>query len=133
MDKIEKIKKIYCKWCPHDCQITGEEKAGCLASGGASEEICQLFAPQAMLSRSVQRRIAAQKGEPAPTFATPSLSEQEVREQIAKFHKNCEYKFCEKYTKDPGYDCDLCVADYALSLTEAYYQEKYKGYVKLAK
>ena len=36
---IEKCKKIFCSWCPHDCQgLTDEERSGCLASDGFADE-----------------------------------------------------------------------------------------------
>ena len=36
----EKIRELYCKWCPKDCQnLTRAERLGCLASGGFAEEL----------------------------------------------------------------------------------------------
>lgn len=33
------IQELYCKWCPHDCQLTEEDKLGCVASGGFVDEM----------------------------------------------------------------------------------------------
>jgi hypothetical protein len=42
-EQATEIQKLYCKWCPKDCQnLTIEEKLGCLASGGFAEELKSL-------------------------------------------------------------------------------------------
>ena len=43
MNEVEKLKDLYCKWCPReqecDDNLTLEEKRGCLASGGFADEL----------------------------------------------------------------------------------------------
>jgi len=44
-EAIEKIKDLYCKWCPREHECDGfslEEKRGCLACGGFADELVEL-------------------------------------------------------------------------------------------
>jgi len=38
---LEGLQLLYCKWCPLDCDLTREEKLGCLASRGFAEEMAK--------------------------------------------------------------------------------------------
>lgn len=35
----EKLINLFCTWCPQDCDVTQEEKLGCLAAGGFVDEL----------------------------------------------------------------------------------------------
>lgn len=44
LEAVEGIEwwRVYCKWCPNDCQeLTDEERKGCLAAGGFHDEAIQ--------------------------------------------------------------------------------------------
>ena len=54
------------------------------------------------------------------------MNEQELREKIVEFHKDCGYKHCAKYKvrdRIGVFDCDHCYADQVLALfSEAGYK-----------
>ena len=80
----------------------------------------------------------------AGTSALLSMTEQKLREKIAKVHRcyrNCRLypALCQKHSFPHRYSrcrikCDKPdyeLADQILALTDEYYKEKYKGWVKL--
>lgn len=84
MMETREMQLLYCKWCPLDCQLTVEEKLGCLASSGFVDDA---FLDERELTEDEIGRIIEDCILPEPgrrTYITRIIAKEIAKEIIFK-------------------------------------------------
>ncbi len=88
---------VKCEVCEYHCSCR-EEMADCPYQKPVLKENEEVMDKQPISSRSVQRRIASQKGEPAPDFSQPVPKEtKETITSIEEFRKHYTSEDAKRY------------------------------------